>query len=182
MPDRLSLDDGRLFPVQCLFNAIPDFDFLTTIRRMLCGIGVTINDAHCNFPADLDPGEESFEGIRFSLFEDSVLISSEELRSLICTACHSHLIRNPDDRDEVNALLKGNPFRPVTVEPIWLTSTVVALAQGIYADRAFDRMPILADALQDAGCYNDDILIHCRDESLTHVRGCWVVDLLLGKS
>ena len=75
----------------------------------------------------------------------------------------------------------GNPFRPATVDPVWLTSNVVALAEGIYAERAFDRMPILADALQDAGCDRDDILAHCRDTSLTHGRGCWVVDLLLGK-
>jgi hypothetical protein len=76
----------------------------------------------------------------------------------------------------------GNPFRPVSLDAEWLTSTVVALATGIYAERAFDRMPILADALQDAGCTNEDVLNHCRDTSLTHVRGCWVVDLVLGKS
>jgi len=75
----------------------------------------------------------------------------------------------------------GNPFRPVALDPSWLTSDVVALARGIYADRAFDRMPILADALQDAGCANDDVLNHCRDAAQVHVRGCWVVDLLLGK-
>lgn len=75
----------------------------------------------------------------------------------------------------------GNPFRPVAIDPNWLTSTVVALAEGIYADRAFDRMPILADALQDAGCANDDILHHCRDNSQVHVRGCWVIDLLTGR-
>jgi hypothetical protein len=75
----------------------------------------------------------------------------------------------------------GNPFRPVSLDLSWLTSDVVSLARGIYAERAFDRMPILADALQDAGCTNDDVLNHCRDTSLTHVRGCWVVDLLLGK-
>ena len=74
----------------------------------------------------------------------------------------------------------GNPFRPVTVDPAWLTPTVVALAEGIYADRAFDRMPILADALQDAGCDNADILNHCRSDG-PHVRGCWVADLLRGK-
>ncbi len=74
----------------------------------------------------------------------------------------------------------GNPFRPVTVDPSWLTSTVVSLARGIYDERAFDRMPILADALQDAGCDNDDILTHCRGPG-PHVRGCWVVDQLLGK-
>ena len=73
----------------------------------------------------------------------------------------------------------GNPFRPVALDPEWRTSTVVALAQGIYEERAFDRLPILADALQDAGCENEDILNHCRSKG-PHVRGCWVVDLLLG--
>src|SRR4051794_10152330 len=75
----------------------------------------------------------------------------------------------------------GNPFRPVALSPAWLTSTVVALARGIYEERAFDRMPVLADALQDAGCDNDDVLNHCRDEKQVHVRGCWVVDLVLGR-
>jgi hypothetical protein len=74
----------------------------------------------------------------------------------------------------------GNPFHPVKVDPRWRTETVVALATGIYAERAFDRMPILADALEDAGCDNADILAHCRGDG-PHVRGCWVVDLLLGK-
>jgi hypothetical protein len=75
----------------------------------------------------------------------------------------------------------GNPFRPITCDPEWRTSTVLALAQGIYDERAFDRMPILADALQDAGCDNADILDHCRGSG-PHVRGCWVVDLVLGKT
>jgi hypothetical protein len=75
----------------------------------------------------------------------------------------------------------GNPFRPVTFEPAWRTSTVLALAQGIYDERAFDRMPILADALQDAGCEHTDILNHCRDEKAGHIRGCWVVDMVLDK-
>jgi hypothetical protein len=51
----------------------------------------------------------------------------------------------------------------------------------MYASRDFSPMPILADALQDAGCTSDDILDHCRDVQATHVRGCWVVDLVLGK-
>jgi hypothetical protein len=55
------------------------------------------------------------------------------------------------------------------------------LAQGVYDERAFDRMPILADALQDAGCDNTDILSHLRDANVTHVRGCWALDLVLGK-
>jgi hypothetical protein len=75
----------------------------------------------------------------------------------------------------------GNPFRPATFNPAWRTTDVTLLAQGIYEERAFDRMPILADALQDAGCDNEDMLIHCRDASQPHARGCWVVDAVLGK-
>ncbi|MBL8795551.1 MAG: hypothetical protein JNM56_16720 [Planctomycetia bacterium] len=75
----------------------------------------------------------------------------------------------------------GNPFRPVAFNSAWRTATVVSFAQGIYAERAFDRLPILADALEDAGCDNADILKHCREPG-EHVRGCWCVDLLLGKS
>jgi hypothetical protein len=75
----------------------------------------------------------------------------------------------------------GNPFRPATLDPAWRTSTVTAIAKGMYDSRDFTPMPILADALQDAGCDNDDILSHCRDPKQVHVRGCWVVDLVLGK-
>ncbi len=74
----------------------------------------------------------------------------------------------------------SNPFRPVVFDPRWQSETVVALATGIYAERAFDRMPILADALEEAGCNHADILTHCRGDG-PHVRGCWVVDLVLGK-
>jgi hypothetical protein len=73
------------------------------------------------------------------------------------------------------------PFRPITIDPRWLTSTVVDLATAIYEERVFERMPVLADAFMDAGCDNEQILQHCRTEG-PHVRGCWVVDLLLGKS
>ena len=75
----------------------------------------------------------------------------------------------------------GNPFRPVAFSPAWRTDTAVSLARGMYESREFSAMPILADALQDAGCDNDDILNHCRDAKQVHVRGCWVTDLVLGK-
>jgi hypothetical protein len=74
----------------------------------------------------------------------------------------------------------GNPFRPVTVDLRWLTSSSVSLAETIYEERAFDRLPILADALEDAGCDSSELLAHCRGEK-PHARGCWVVDLVLGR-
>ena len=75
----------------------------------------------------------------------------------------------------------GNPFRPVTFDPSWRTEAVVVLARGMYESRDFAPMPVLADALEDAGCADADILAHCRGDG-PHVRGCWVVDLVLGKS
>ncbi|QJW97443.1 hypothetical protein [Frigoriglobus tundricola] len=74
----------------------------------------------------------------------------------------------------------GSPFRPVPFAPAWRTDTALALARQMYESREFGAMPILADALQDAGCDGADVLNHCRDASANHVRGCWVVDLVLG--
>jgi hypothetical protein len=72
-------------------------------------------------------------------------------------------------------------LRPVAFSPEWRTETVMSLAQQMYDSRDFSAMPILADALQDAGCDNEDILDHCRGGG-PHVRGCWVVDACLGKA
>ena len=74
----------------------------------------------------------------------------------------------------------GNPFRPLVFAPEWRTDTAVSLARQMYDSRDFGAMPILADALQDAGCDNEDVLNHCRAQCV-HVRGCWVVDMVLGK-
>jgi hypothetical protein len=85
----------------------------------------------------------------------------------------------------------GNPFRPITLHPAvltWNDATVVRLAQAAYEERHMPegtldngRLAVLADALEEAGCNDADILSHCRSGG-EHVRGCWVVDLLLGKS
>lgn len=74
----------------------------------------------------------------------------------------------------------GNPFLLVLFSAVWRTDTAVSLARQMYESREFIAMPILADSLQDAGCDSDDILSHCREPG-EHVRGCWVVDLVLAK-
>jgi hypothetical protein len=82
---------------------------------------------------------------------------------------------------EVIRELFGNPFRPVERAAAWRTEQAVALAHAAYATRDFSAMPLLAEALQHAGCSETSLLAHCREPS-PHYRGCWVVDLLLGAS
>jgi hypothetical protein len=76
--------------------------------------------------------------------------------------------------------IAGNPYRTITIDPSWRTPTVVALAHAVYDTQAFQRLPVLADALEDAGCDNEEMLIHCRISG-SHVRGCWLIDLLTGR-
>jgi hypothetical protein len=83
--------------------------------------------------------------------------------------------------------LLGNPFRPVALDPAWLTPTVTALAQAAYEERILrsgeleaERLSVLADALEEAGCSEAEILTHLRGPG-PHVRGCWAVDLVLGR-
>jgi hypothetical protein len=76
--------------------------------------------------------------------------------------------------------LAGLPDRSVSLDPSWRTTAAAGLAARMYDGRDFALMPVLADALEDAGCTDEDVLTHCRDDGL-HARGCWVVDAVLGK-
>jgi hypothetical protein len=73
----------------------------------------------------------------------------------------------------------GNPYRYVPFPAGWRTDTVTTFARTMYESREFSAMPIFADALEEAGCDNEEILEHCRSGK-PHVRGCWVLDLVLG--
>jgi hypothetical protein len=103
-----------------------------------------------------------------------------------------HFGGRQDGRDEeMGQLLReivGNPFRPVSLAPAWLTPAVLKLAQAAYDNRLLPSglldnggLAVLADALEEAGCDHQDILSHLRGPG-PHTRGCWVVDLILGKS
>jgi hypothetical protein len=115
-----------------------------------------------------DPeGEEHAWKVRYNAFQaTSYFLNPFRVERNV----QSHLLRD----------LSGNPFRPAAFDPSWRTNTVVALARQMYETRDFGPMPILADALQDAGCEAEGILAHCREPGV-HVRGCHVVDLILGK-
>jgi hypothetical protein len=130
------------------------------------------------------------EGVTFPVhFPASHFVSYRSAESvsyftLASAACESTLHgRETEALEQVRLLreLFSNPYHPVVIDNRWLTSTVVELATAIYQDKAFDRMPVLADALMDAGCNNEEMIAHCRGAG-PHVRGCWVLDLLLGKN
>jgi hypothetical protein len=93
----------------------------------------------------------------------------------------------PPDQGKAVTLFRevvGDPFRPPVIEASWLAwdgGAVRQMAEAIYDEQAFDRLPILADALEDAGCVDADLLGHLRGPG-PHVRGCWAIDLILGKS
>ena len=99
------------------------------------------------------------------------------------TANERHLISQAERLWQTNLVrdIFPNPFiaKPV-MELSWLTTNVVGLARSIYEEKAFERMPILADALMDAGCENEEIIGHCRNGH-EHFCGCWLLDLILGK-
>ena len=161
--------------IRCLLGEVGtghlDQEFEEEFAALVRGAGISANAA-------ANAAEEAWGSAEPNPSDSNIGISA--VAAVTCLGGESV---KADEQQAQAALLRcsfGNHFRPVAVDPAWLTSDVRALATGIYQDRAFDRMPILADALQDAGCDNDDILNHCRSDG-PHVRGCWVVDLLLGK-
>ena len=88
-----------------------------------------------------------------------------------------------DRQGELAGLLReiaGNPFRDPSASA-WRTPDVLALARAIYEERRFEDLPVLADALEDAGCADEQVLSHCRAGG-EHARGCWPLDLLLGRA
>jgi hypothetical protein len=114
----------------------------------------------------------------------------DDARSSLLLAAAAALRAASGAESERAALVRdvfGNPFRAASLDPAWLTPDVLSLAQAAYEERTLPagtldpaRLALLADALEDAGCGDADILSHLRGEG-PHVRGCWAVDLCLGR-
>ena len=105
MPDRLQLEDESQFPIQCFFNAIGDDSFLRMLECLTNGVGYSINECHCLFPSDIDPNDISFEGIRFSLFEQSVDITNDQLETYLRLVCDDFASRYPEQRQRIDSYL-----------------------------------------------------------------------------
>jgi hypothetical protein len=193
----------RLFAcacVECVISQLPNraeySDILATAEKLAEGLGEADDVRRANektLALELDSETRANARIAAVL---SGTVEGDAYRGacgVVCDALHVELKPLGEAKAESFAQLLrcifGIPYRGLNVgfrllrlDPAWRTSDVLALARGIYDERAFDRMPILADALQDAGCNNDDILNHCRDTNTPHARGCWVVDLVVGKA
>lgn len=197
---RASERKARLFLVACARSVWEQI--VEPVMRVAVEVGESAADGHSSsdeLRAQVEKMNWWLSDLNLKPLRPWNEVLSPEVRSLAFTALHTvlpgHVVRelNPgigfgwasaataQHQPRLLRELIGNPFRPVACNPEWLTTDVVSLGHGIYEEKAFDRMPILADALQDAGCTNDDVLNHCRDASAAHARGCWVLDLLLGK-
>lgn len=104
-------DDDSLFPVQAFFNALGDATFVDTLSDLLQGVGHGVNEAHCEFPADLDPGEPPFEGVRFRLFEDEVVVSRETFERFLLAACAAQVRRCPEQHEAIARQLEAHGLR-----------------------------------------------------------------------
>jgi hypothetical protein len=142
-----------------------DFDWADEIWRIS---GIQSLDELLKEGAPIDLGPEGLEGAPILLDPEGWKAGRRE---------QAELVRE----------VFGNPFRPVAVGPTWLTPTVTALAEATYEQRQLPqgtldlvRLAVLADALEEAGCTDADLLHHLRDRR-PHVRGCWAVDRLLVK-
>jgi hypothetical protein len=117
------------------------------------------------------------------LAEHAVLCNAASNALLVSEYALKAAFRQGREKKHQCALLRevfGNPFQRVRIRKAWLTPAVQGLAEVIYDERAFDRFPVLADALEEAGCDNTDLLCHLRGPG-PHVRGCFALDTLLAK-
>jgi hypothetical protein len=130
------------------------------------------------------PTKRSYAGSAADCAAAAVAYAATASAILSMSSWERYLSAHADERAAQIRLLRDilrNPFRPVTLDPSWVTADVVSLARTAYDGRCFDHLPILADALEDAGCTDSEILNHCRQPG-DHVRGCWVLDLLSGRT
>ena len=140
---------------------------------------------HQNLCDGCQPGVTERQAFELSLllgedpFEEALWLLGQDPRAQPWWTERSN--ESPEDFSELLRDIFGNPFRPIRFNSSWLTPDALFLARQMYQSRDFSAMPILADALQDAGCENAEILDHCRGPG-PHVRGCWVVDLVLEKA
>lgn len=97
--------DSDHFPVIAFFNAISNSDFKDVVEQLSLGIGRGINAAVCTFPDDLDPDEDMFDGVMFSLHNEEVVVDYQTFFHYLKKACNFYLVDFPDDKDIIESYL-----------------------------------------------------------------------------
>ncbi len=190
----------RFFAVACCrrsrhFNTEMDYrNIIELAEKAADGLAI-LDDFRIAVEHDVPSGNDSDVQLVPSVLESDSLEAAkdavtEAVESAAWNVAYSsgfwHSTRDNEQATLASLLrdIVGNPVLPLLgIDLSWLTwndGTILKLARRVYDERAFDDLPILADALEDAGCDNAAILAHCRGPG-PHVRGCWAVDLLLGK-
>ncbi len=190
----------RLFFIECLKSVsnLSNQNIIDVAEKYIDGVATPEEIESCaNFLHEMDNNDLYHNSAHFQiLFDDSENIDhhpaalngySVDIATILSRDIdtQSHYLAEFGGEQKYHAVLLrdiiGNPFKETKLDPEWKTSTVVSLAKSFYESKDFSPMPILSDALQDAGCENEEILNHCRQNECPHVRGCWVIDLILGK-
>jgi hypothetical protein len=169
----------RLFAIACCYLV---WEEMPRFARKWVLLAERVAEEHLPEKEFLSERRRAFD-VALRASKRSVSLACDALASFPAVAARSAsaTLRGTPERTRLHALLLdsfGNPFRPVVFCPEWRTDAAVALARQMYEARDFSAMPILADALQEAGCDNEVVLDHCRGPG-PHLRGCWVCDLVL---
>jgi hypothetical protein len=96
---------NSLFPVQAFFNAMPAQSLIRTLTAFCSGVGAGFNDAVCEFPEELSEGEAHFTGVRFEIFNESVIVSNSEFLDILSKICAIYVEQHPDEIDAINDLI-----------------------------------------------------------------------------
>jgi hypothetical protein len=154
-------------------------------REELAAACADADRAHAEAPRDsnfraLDAAPHTAEEDLSASAADAAVCAADAVR---IAADGDETAREEECRRQAAILrcVAGNPFRPTVIDPAWLTPRVVELAQGFCEGRFCSLPHGLAEALQQAGCDDSEVLAHCH-EPAGHVRGCWVADSLTGRA
>lgn len=105
MPSRLDIQRSDWFPVQTFFNAVSDEDFVRMVGDLLANIDWHIDVCHCEFPENLEPGEEPFDGVKFSIYEDEIILSREQFLTVLEQVCEAQRRRRPEETKSIDEVL-----------------------------------------------------------------------------
>jgi hypothetical protein len=175
----------RLFAVACSRRM---WNWVDALGRTAVDVAESFADGSAS-PEELRAARLACQGAAaqaawYAAATDPAIAARNAARSAFTGVASNALLGSPDDELLAQAKLLreifGDHLQHFAVDPKWLTPGVLKLTQTIYDERALDQVPRLAEELEKAGCSNDEVLGHCRGTG-AHVRGCWVVDLLLGK-